>query len=305
MARTLQVQGLVSNGVSIGGTSMLGFSPAYKDVIVSQAEGAAGAEDVDRTGLSAGVTLTCGDVTKAVALLAAALGDTEFSVKESGLATVHDYKITNATDGTIVWTGMRLAIPKVGHGTLSVDGRIRFAAGSKRWSDIMALTPAQEASATTYPSRLMRVHNYSFDPTGTAEAITLSQMAGIELSLAAQNVEEEYDDDDVAVTSVDRGPWAPLNVTISHGDASAVAPSHKNAALLGAIEGVLTCDIQGAGGGTTQVLTINNLLWTGAPQDEKAGYTEFKLAGLCGWRKGAVVYDLTSVPTLFAFTDKP
>lgn len=302
MARTLSVQGLVTNGVSVGGLATLSFNPRYRDIPASPSDGAVGSEDVDRSGLMCEVSLSCGDVIKAAAILNATPASTTFSTKEAGLATFHEYTIDGSADGQIIWTGMTLAIPKTPGATLTVNGVIRFLAGTKLLADILALTATQAAPTLTYPSRLYRAHNFSFDPTGAAPAITLSHLDQVQLSLAAAEVFAEYGDDDVAMSDVDRGGWAPLQVTITHGDVTAKDPSHVNAELLAAERGVLTMDVMGRAGGTEQVLTINNLLWQGAPENERSGYTELQLAGSSGWREGEVNYGLETATGPPAYT---
>ena len=64
MARVFLAQGLTTNGVAVGGMASIAFDAGYRDVVKSSPDGAQGEEEVDRSGLSVGVTLDCGDVTK-------------------------------------------------------------------------------------------------------------------------------------------------------------------------------------------------------------------------------------------------
>jgi hypothetical protein len=292
-ARTLEVQGLTTNGVAVGGLGTLSFTPEYKNEAASAPEGAAGEEDYDVGGLACGVTLDCSDPKKAASILDATPGNTVFSAHESGLTTFHLYTLTGATKGAIVWSGMRMSAAGLNAMRLSMDGRVRFAASDVTLADLLAVTAGQAKPTLTYPARLIQPHNFSFNP-DAGEPITLADMAGIELSLAATQVYEEWADNEGACVSVDRGPFQRLMVTITHADATASAPSHKNAALLAAGLGTLTCDLNGAAGGTEQTLTVNNLRFRRAPQSERAGYSEFQLSGACGWKKSTTTYGLVA-----------
>ncbi len=304
---TCQAHGLITNGQSIGGLATLNFTPSYKDVARATAADAFGEEDVERSGLSAGVSCVCSDPKKAAAILAATPGDTQFHVREAGTGKYTKYDLVGATKGAIVWNGARIGFPKVGDATLTLEGRIRFASGVITWADVMGLTDAEATGGTVvYPARVRRAHNFSFDPDGAAPAITLSHLAGIELAVTA-DVIEEYGDDAMAVEAVERLPFKAATVTATHGDAKEVAPSHVNAALVDAGRGVLTVDALGMGGAAEQTLTINNVLWTGGAQNEESGYTKHQTNGVCGWRQGAVQYGLLTAGDLVAlwtFADK-
>lgn len=302
--RTLMVQGLVTNGVSVGGLAAIGFTPRYQDVSASRSDGAVGSENVDRGGLMCEVSMQCGDVKQGAAILAGTPGDTSFASKEAATvpATFQTTTIDATSDGAIIWHGMNLVLGKlVTATTLSLNGTVRFASGSKLLSDILALVAAQEAPSLTYPSRLLRAHNFSFAP-AVGSAISLVNLEMVGLNLAVEEMHTAYGDDDVAMSDVDRGNWGPLGVTAEHGDAGVASASTKNAQLLAAGVGVLTVDVMGAAGGDEQVLTVNNLLWGGAPHNFQASYTAHQLAGSCGWRSGETNYNLLTATGPPAYT---
>lgn len=293
--RIFQAQGLVTNGVAIGGMSTIGFNAAFRDVIQSTPDGAVGVEDVDRAGLRVGVSLQCTDVTKVNAILDAPVGNTTFSGKESGATTWHHYTVSQ-----IVWTGMNLGLNKNGDATLRLDGVVRFPNSTDGLAQIIALTGGGPTPPTlAYPARLYRPFQASFTPDG-ASAITPLHTESINLSLAA-NVLEDYADADVGHTAVDIAGWNALQVTHVYRDALAVSPSDVSAQILGGARGVLAVSLKGRGGAADQVLTINNVLWTGSDSNHQAGYTDFSMPGVAGWKNGATVYGLNSGTRLFSF----
>ncbi len=299
--RTFLAQGLSANGVAIGGLASIAFSAAYRNVVQSRSDGAIGSEDVDRAGLAVDVAVECTDITKVNALLAAAVGNTTFSGKESGAATWHNYTVPG-----IVFHGMRINIPKGADATLSLSGKVRFPAAATELDGILALTAASGSAPTlTYPARLYRPQSASFDPDGAATAIAPIHTESLSLALDAEVI-EDFADNDIGHTAVDIVGWRPLQITLTHRDAKAVSPSHITAQLLKAVRGVLTATLQGRGGagGTpaaNQVLTVNNVLWTGANHRDGGEYSEFSLNGSSGWKAGATAYQINSATKLFSF----
>ncbi len=293
--RIFQAQGLVSNGISIGGLSSIGFDAQYAEVLESVTDGAAGAEDVDVAGLRVAAAMQCSDITKVNALLAAAVDSTTFSGKESGAATYHAYTITN-----ILWNAMNLNLARGADGTLQCNGAIRFADGTKKLEDVVALSDGQAAPSLTYPARLYRPNTASFDPDGADPAITPLHVMSLGMSLSG-GVLQDFGDTDIGHTAVDFTGWAPLRVTMVHRDAVAVAPGDISAALLDAVKGVLTVALLGRGGAADQTLTINNLKWIGSSENHQADYTEYTLTGVAGWKNGATTYLMNSATKLFSF----
>lgn len=298
-------QALVTNGQSVGGLARISFAPRYRDVVVSRGSGAAGAEDVDRAGLEIGVTIECEDVKKAAAILNADPGDTTFYERESGAATYTKYELLTASAGEIVYTGMNLQLATNADPRLTLTGKIRPYDGTKTWEDMLKTTEGQTAPSLTTPDRIFKPHNTSFDPDGAAAAIAPINMRSIGLALSAVDIPGAYGDTDKAVTMVERGEWGALRVTLGHGDGSkpAAQNSHINAALLSAEWGVLTADLEGRGGGAEQVLTVNNLVWTEAPEEHRDQAAQFTLQGAAGWKRSTTTYGLVSTP-LFAFANK-
>lgn len=300
--RIIQAQGLVTNGVAIGGMSAIGFDAKYVDIIESEPDGAAGSEEVDRAGLSVPVRMACTDVMQAAAILDAAVGVTTFSGKESGQATWHDYTVDN-----IVWNSMTIAFQKAADAVLSVNGVLRFADGSKELEDVVRVAAdAAMAPALTFPTRLYRPSGASFDPDGADPAIAPLHTRSVQLSLDAP-IEAAYGDSDIGHTAVDRKPWKPLRVKLEHSDArvNAGKPSHVSAEILkGAGRGVLTVALQGRAGAANKVLNVKNLLWTEAPEGHSATYSEFAVSGSAGWRTGGgtpVLHTLNGANPLFSF----
>lgn len=297
--RTFLAQGLSLNGVAVGGLASIGFSAAYRSVVESRSDGAIGAEDVDRAGLDVDVAIECTDVTKVNAILDATPGTTTWSGKESGAATWHNFTIGAASP--IVITGARLNFAKGADATLSLTGKIRFAASATELDGVIALTGASGAAPSlTYPARLYRPTTASFDPDGAATAIAPLHIESLGLSLDAQVI-QDFADADVGHTAVDIVGWGPLRTTMTHRDAKAVAPSNINAQLLKAVRGVLTVMLLGRGGAANKTLTINNLLFSGASQRDQTEYSEFTLNGSSGWKNGATVYAINSGTKLFSF----
>jgi hypothetical protein len=59
-------------------------------------------------------------------------------------------------------------------------------------------------------------------------------------------------------------------------------------------------NLLGRGGAAGKTLTVNNLLWRGSRQAHAAGYTEFTMTAVAGWRAtDATEYTLTGTDKLF------
>jgi hypothetical protein len=300
--RVLLVQGVVTNGVALGGTSELSFTRQHRS-IRSEADGTKGSQNVDRFGLRVGVSLTISDVTKAATVLNATPGDTTFYAQESGLATYHKYELLGASAGKIVWNGMRLRLDDGGYGSLTLNGLMAFFDGTKDLKDAFKMTPAQTAPTLTNPGRLFRPHTASFDPDGADPAIAPLHVKSMELSLDADTAEDSGDAD-IGVTAVDIIKLNPLQVTIVHRDAARQAANLFDITdeVMSKLRGVLTATLLGAGGQASKVLTVNNLLWTGADPRHRADYTEWTMRGEASWRKEGgtpVDYTLTGGTALF------
>lgn len=298
--RVFQVQGLVTNGQEVGGMASLNFDPVYGDVIESTPDGAGGVEDVDRASLGIGASLTCSDVSKMAVLLDSTPGDTTFWGRESGAATYKKYTIGSA-DGKIVWSGANLSIPKNADGSLTLNGRVRFADATKELADVLKLTAGSDGTGKvqTYPARNYRAYSASFDPDGAGAAIAPLHVESLALALSA-TVHKDSSDSDIGETAVDLGGWNTLEVTLVHRDASAVAPGDISGELMAAARGVLTVSLRGRGGAAAKILTVNNLLWTAAPVTHGPGYAEFTLTGKAGWRKtDGTELSLTGADKLF------
>ena len=291
--RVFNVQGLNTNGQAVGGLAALGFDAAYSDIIRSSGDGAIGVEDVDRAGLGVGVSLESTDVMKVNAILAAAVGNTTFSGKESG-----NTKWQNATVPGIVWHGADVNLGKAADGTLSMRGAVRFADGTTTLADVIRILGGQTSAPTqTYPARLYRPHGAAFNP---GAAINPVHLESVRLSLSA-NLLQEYGDDDVGMTAVDIIDWNDLAVTLVYKDASQIAASDRSTELMAAGRGVLTVPLLGRGCMAGKTLTVNNLLWTGVSHQKGREYWLFTMTGSASWRKpDATAYTLNGTPTLFS-----
>jgi hypothetical protein len=235
-------------------------------------------------------------VAKINAILDAAPGATTFSGKESGTSTYQDRAVSG-----IVLNRASLDLSRDADGTLQLDGVVRAADPSDTLATIIGVTGAQTPGpALTYPARLYRPHAASFDPVGVPAAIAPLHTQSVRLSLDAP-VFEDFADDDVSLAAVDRGEWGAPTVSLTHRDATPVAPGDKQAALLDAVRGVLTVELKGRAGAADKLLTINNLLWSGGDENHQREYTDFTLNGLCGWREtGPIIYTLNGAPKLFS-----
>lgn len=239
MPRVFLAQGLTTNGVAVGGMASIAFDAGYRDVVKSSPDGAAGEEEVDRAGLSVGVNLDCSDVTKSNAILDGAVGNTIFSGKEAGAATYQKVTVPG-----VVYGGMNLNIPQNADATLNLTGKVRFPDGNTDLDGLIACVGAQSAPALTHPTRLYRAFGAQFNP---GVAISPTHLVSISLSLSA-DILEEYGDDDIGMTGVERLGFGALQVTLVHKDASVVAGSNRAAELIKASYGTLTATLKGRGG---------------------------------------------------------
>ncbi len=283
--RAFLAQGLVTNGVSVGGLANLDFDASYVDVIESPPNSAFGVEDVDRGGLKIGASMSCTDITKANAILNSTPGTTTFSGRESGLATYKDY-VTQA----IVWSGMDMTLAKNADGQLNCNGTLRFAANTTALANAIAVTPTQTAPTFVAPVRLYRPNSASFNP---GVAIAPGHVQSVRLALAG-NLEEDYGDDDIGHTAVDLKSWGSLKTTLVFRDASDAATSDVASQLMAAAKGVLTVTLLGRGGAASQTLTVNNLLWTNVKKTQGEGYFEYTMSGVSGWKNGVTLYDMSA-----------
>jgi hypothetical protein len=307
--RTFLVQRLTTNTVAVGGMSRLSFTAGYRDLVASTPDGATGAEDGDRAGLAIAASLTVSDITKVAAILAAPVGDTIYVGKESGTDTWR-----RRTTPGIVWDGFTMNAPRSQDASVTLTGRVRFADGTKTLADILAVEEAvslatiDSENPLTFPTRLYRPYNFSFDPQGAAAAIALANCQGVTLGLTAEQF-DDYGDDDVGMTAVDRGGFNALSVTLPHRDATVVAGAPKTmrgADVADADRGVLTIDFHGRGGAADQTLTVNNLLWDGHDETNQPAYADYSLRGRAFWRDSQATpspidYTLNGANKLFAF----
>jgi len=297
--RTSLLQGVPLNGVAVGGAASLSFDPAYKDVIRSTPDNAQGIAEVTRSGLRVPFTFDCSDVTKVNQLLTAS-GATTFHAKQAGTVNWTKYTISNAA---LVATGMRLALSKNADPKLTLSGLVNFNNSTDGLSNI--ITPDDSiatAPTRTSPLRLYRPQSASFDPTGAPPAISPIHVQNINLSLDAE-VAEDYGDGDIAVTSVDIKTWNTLRLTMTFRDATKVTgPMTIAAQLADAAVGILAATLLDLSGGrANQVLTVNNLLWTGETHKERGDFSEFTLNGECGWIAAAATYKIDTGTKLFSF----
>lgn len=298
--RTFLAQGLVCNGIALGGTSRISFSPRFKGILRSRADGQIGSEDVNRVGLGIDVSIETDDVTKVNAALDATPGNTTFSVKESGSANYHHYKITAASQhNAIVLTGMRVSFPKNDYARLTLSGRVRFANAAHVLADVLKIDSINTTPPSlTAPVRLYRGNSANFDvyPLDSPESIPL-HLESADLSMDAVVIEDSSDAD-IGTTAVDIVGWNPLQVTLTHRDAKnsgAVPAGTVSAKLLGYTQGELQFQLLESRGGGNYVVAVQNLLWTGADQDEGEDYSLFKMSGEAGWRRMYDPYDVLTM----------
>jgi len=292
--RAFLAQGLVTNGVSVGGLASMDFAADYADVIESPPSSAFGVEDVDRGGLKIDVSMSCSDVMKANGILGSTPGVTTYSGKESGLTTYKDY-----TTQQIVWSGMDMSLAKNADGKLDCKGALRFADNTTTLANAIAVASAAVgAPPLVTPVRLYRPNTASFDPDGAGLAIPALHAESVRLSLSG-NVIQNYGDDDIGHTAVDLQSWGALKTTLTFRDASDAGGSDIASQLMAAVRGVLTVVLLGRGASANKTLTINNLLWTGVQKKQGDGYFEFTMSGASGWKSAATLYDMAGAP-LFA-----
>jgi hypothetical protein len=296
--RVFQAQALTANGIAVAGLSRISFDAGYHDMIRSRPDGAAGVEDVDRSGLVIGVTIECTDVTKVNQLLAATPGGVQFYARESGAITYHKY----ATLASIcVLTGMNLRLAKNADAVLVLRGWLAVTSGSSDLKDVLRVDDGENAGTLVYPVRLQRPNSADYDP-GGGDTISPIHMESLEMSLEAQVI-YDYADADVAVTAVDRVGWNPLQTTFTHKDATMQTGTPPQpditAALMNAARGTLAVQLLGRGGAAGKTLTIRNLLFSRAQPDFGPEYGMFTLSGESAWRNEATVYQVNTGTKLF------
>lgn len=295
--RIWQVQALVTNGVSVGGTASVGYQANFQDQVVSRADGAVGEETVDLGGLQVRTAMECADVTKANAILDAAMGETVGFLRESGAATFRKVTLQNT-----LWNSMNLRVGRDSDAVLQLGGGMRFTDGTKKLADLVTHLAAQTAPTLTVPTRLYRAHTMSFDPEGAAPAITPVHINDLTMSLARPFV-ADYGDTDIGETALEVGEWGRLQFGFSHDDAKFVTPSDTMSALLDAGLGTLTVQLSGRGGADDLTLTIENFQFGGGDAEFAPGIARYPMRGVAGWRKiGSpdVVYTMNGTPKLFS-----
>jgi len=296
--RTFNAQALSCNGVALRGLSRLTFTARYRNVIRSRLDGAAGTQDVNRTGLSVDVSIETSDVTKVLDALAATPGNTTFHVKESGTADWHHYTVTG-----IVLTGMRMTLNHTAHATMTLTGRVRFASGVSTLNNVLSVTSIDTTPPTlAYPVRLYRPHGLTFTPYGLPTYGPV-HVQSVELSMDAV-VHDDFGDLDIGITAVDVPGFNPMQVTVNHRDAliPGTLPSGTIAAAMAdEAHGLLNVTLKESTQDANYDLAVENLLWTGMTENESEGYSEFTLNGEAGWRKvDGTTLNLNSDPKLFS-----
>lgn len=273
---------MTSNGVEVEGLGSLSLEASYRNIVQSNVEAAFGVEDVDRAGLRVSVSLDTSDILKAAALLGSVPGNTTFWAKESGTATWKKFTVAS-----IVWTGFNLTFSKTADARLRMDGVLRFANGQTLLAGAVTVLEGQSEpgglDAFASPNRYFRPINASFTPVGGS---ALAVLHAESISLAANaNVIEDFADDDIGHSAVDVAGWNPLTATLVHKEATKSGTGDISAAQLALAKGVLTSTLLGRGGLANRVLTVNNLLWTGAPVRHGDGYSEYTLQGSASYMK--------------------
>lgn len=297
--RTFEAQGLIVNGVSIGGLATIGTTEQYREIVESAADQVGYVEYVDRAGLSADLNIVCKDVKKANAALAAAVGNTTFSGRESGSALFTHHIIA----GTVL-TGMDMSFTKNADGQLTLLGALRFPAGAADLADLITVNSGDATPpALTHPTHLYRPNTAVFTPDGGV-AIAALHVQGVNLSLRAAVIRDSGDGD-ATEEAVDVVGFGPLNVSMTFRDAleDAATAENKKSEILNAARGVLTVALAGRGGAANETLTVNNLLPVGSGQTNKhPDYTDHTLNFRAGWRKPGVtpvVYTLNGATKLW------
>ncbi len=274
---------MTASPIAVGGVQEVGYAPTYRDVIQSTSDGAIGVEDVDRAGLRVATRLRTTDVEKVVALLSAIEADLQFSgVKSpvtSATKTLHHVVMKRN-----LFTGFSMSISKAQDAVANLDGSLRgdpAASPADTLKTLVTITENTTAPTSTYPLRVYRPNGAVFDP-GTD--ISPKHLQSIDLSMSAE-VEEDYGDTDVCMVARDIVGWGALQVSMTFRDQTLASGENMCSQLLGADRGTLFVPLLGRAGGANPNLSINNLLWTGAPTVTKGrGYWEFTVSGSCGWR---------------------
>ena len=301
--RVFQAAALKSGSQGIGGMANLGFDFSYKDILRPPAQGAVGIEDLEVAGLRVGVNLDCGDVLLALALMNQASGGLQWYAKEAGAATYHKYEILSA-DAVVVWHALNLKFASNADASLGLQGTLRFASGAKDFADVLkvssAVTAATRAADLVYPIRMYRLGLMTFDPDAVGPAsFSPLHFKSLNVSLKGR-VLEDYDDDDIGLTSVDVADWGTVEAAIEHLDASKQTGTNPQADMAARLRtagaGTLTTVIKGVAGAANKTFTMRNLKFIGASPTFGADFAKIPMKAESTWRNNVpttpVVYSL-------------
>ena len=311
--RVFQASAVKNGTQGIGGVAQIGLDFSYKDILRSPAQGAVGIEDLETAGLRVGVNLDCGDVLLALALMNLTPSGLQWYGKEAGAATFHKYEIL-AADAVIVWHGLNLKFSANADAQLSLNGTLRFASGTKDFADVLKVSDVIAASTratdVVYPLRMYRLGMMSFDPDAVGPT-TFSPLHFKSLNVSLKGrVLEDYDDDDIGLTSVDVADWGPVEASIEHLDASKQTGTNPQADMVAKLRtsgaGTLTTVIKGVAGAANKTFTMRNLKFIGASPSFGADYARFSMKAESTWRNNVpttpVIYSLDGVsPTVKIF----
>lgn len=273
-----EVDGLVANGVAVGGVTAITTEQGYVDNIDSENDGTDGPSDVDQAGQQVAGSVETTDVLQGIPLLLSTPTTAVFFGKESGAATWGKTTLANP-----VFHALRFAAQRGQYASIGVDFQCRFAAAADTFDDVEVFLRAQTVPTLTHPGRLWRPGSATH---GSDPGLTAVHVQGITFTLAGRLL-VDFDGDDLGTTVVDVAGYGAGAVELTIRDLAQQTgpPTHEIATAL-MNNGVqdLVIGLKGVGDTADKTLTLRNCTFNQSRKSTGRDFTGRTISGRLQWR---------------------
>lgn len=254
----------VINGIDAGGLMACRISAGYDNILESAPDGLH-FPTVDREVQFVRGTVTTQDYTTILSILAGTLGTYTFYERKSGVAAATGWIKHTITNPVI--HAIKLSQSIRGFVTATFNFECKFTSETATFADMWAQTDAQAEPTYVAATRGgYRVKSTTFDPEGTA--LSIYHVTAFEFSLAMR-IAKACNDADLGYTCVDADPEAGIAVSgsLNVQDSTITTSSMLAVRLLALAAKPLELTLATSGGATDKVITIANVIFTGAESD--------------------------------------
>ncbi len=280
-----EVQGLVMNGVSVGGVTSIEVEEGYSSEQKSEFDGAQGPTALENAGAFVKATVRTTDITKAIALLISTPGTAEWFAAESGLAT-----FSKASLVAPVFHKLDMRFNRE-NAVATLEARCRFPASNADIENVHALLAAQTAPTRTHPNRLHKVLAADHGLQGVLHIEDLS------VSVAGRLL-TDWGDEDIGETAVDVAGFGDVSVNATFKDSSQISsgPGYdlRTALIKNGVKD-LVVELGGVAEVADAVMTLRNCKWRGGVRSGAEGYSRLTMRGELQYRDPATPFTIRTI----------